>query len=97
VGGTFCSGDVYVSNDSRTALTSGRLTNQHIEGLTSGLVRQRVLGADGLCLRTMAGDSEEVQMGTLAYRRVPEGATCQSLAGKPWPVRAPPVPGTKRK
>ena len=60
----------------------------------SSLVRQTVLGASGLCLRTMVGNSEEVQSGSIAYQRVAPGTTCDSLAGKPWPVRAAPVPGT---
>ncbi len=97
VGGTFCSGDLYVSSETRTSLTSGQIKDSQLSGLLSGLVRQRVLGADGLCLRSMAGDSQEVQMGTIAYRRVASDTTCQSLAGKPWPVHAAPVKGTSSK
>jgi hypothetical protein len=97
VGGTFCSGDLYISNQTRTSLTSGKMEDSRLSGLVSGLVRQRVLGADGICLRTMVGDSEEVQMGTLAYARVEDGTTCQSLGGKPWPVHAAPVKGTQAK
>jgi hypothetical protein len=97
IGGTFCSGALYISNQTRTSLTSGKMEDAQLSGLVSGLVRQRVLGADGLCLRTMVGDSEEIQMGTVAYARVADGTTCQSLAGKPWPVHAAPVKGAPAK
>jgi hypothetical protein len=33
--------------------------------------------------------------GTFAYRPVPAGTTCQSLTGKPWPVKAQTPPPAK--
>jgi len=59
------------------------------------LQKQQILGAKGLCLSAMAGDSVESQHGTFAYRPVPAGTTCQSLTGKPWPVKAQVPPPAK--
>ncbi|HEX7499974.1 MAG TPA: hypothetical protein VF524_06665 [Polyangia bacterium] len=90
ISGTSCSGDIYVSSQSVTSLLSGCATDDGATGEVSLRLRQKILGAKGLCLKLMAGDSDETQTGWLAYRRVEPGTTCQSLAGKPWPVKAGP-------
>jgi hypothetical protein len=88
VSGTFCSGDVYVSSQSHYTVERAHLDGHGLSGELKVEQRQKILGASGLCLRAMAGDSSETQKGTFAYRPVPAGTTCQSLAGKPWPVQA---------
>ena len=90
ISGTSCSGDVYVSSHTQTALLSGHATDDGATGEVSLRLKQKILGAKGLCLKLMAGDSDENQTGAFAYRRVEPGTTCQSLAGKPWPVKAGP-------
>jgi len=90
ISGTSCSGDVYVSSYTATSLLSGRATDDGATGEISLRLKQKILGAKGFCLKLMAGDSDETQTGTFAYRRVEPGTTCQSLAGKPWPVKAGP-------
>ncbi|HJX65072.1 MAG TPA: hypothetical protein VJ860_14105 [Polyangia bacterium] len=88
VSGTFCSGDVYVASQSHYTVERAQLDERGLSGELKVAQKQQILGASGLCLRAMAGDSTESQKGTFAYRPVPAGSTCQSLAGKPWPVRA---------
>ena len=91
ISGTSCSGDVYVSSYAATSLLSGRATDDGATGEISLHLKQKILGAKGFCLKLMAGDSDETQTGTFAYRRVDPGTTCQSLAGMPWPVKAGPL------
>jgi hypothetical protein len=88
VSGTFCSGDVYVASQSHYTVEHAQLDEHGFSGELKVAQKQQILGASGLCLRAMAGDSTESQKGTFAYRQVPVGTTCQSLAGKPWPARA---------
>ena len=90
ISGTSCSGDVYVSSLSTTSLLSGRATDDGATGEIALHLKQKILGAKGFCLKLIAGDSDEMQTGSFAYRRVEPGTTCQSLAGKPWPVKAGP-------
>ena len=92
ISGTSCSGNVYVSNQSVTSLVSGHASDDGAAGKISVKLKQRILGASGLCLKLVAGDSDETQTGWFAYRRVEPGTTCHSLAGKPWPVKAGPPP-----
>ena len=92
VGGTFCSGDLYAASQATYTPDKVRVTDQGMTGEMKIDQRQQILGASGFCLRAMAGDSSDLQNGTFAYRAVPAGTTCASLAGKPWPVQAtPPV------
>jgi hypothetical protein len=88
VSGTFCSGDVYVSSQSHYTVERAHLDANGLSGDLKVEQKQQILSASGLCLRAMAGDSSEIQRGTLVYRPVPAGTTCQSLAGKPWPAKA---------
>jgi len=92
-----CAGQVYVSNQTTTTLVAGRATADGMAGEIHVLVKQKVLGASGLCLKLVAGDSDEKQTGTFAFRRIPIGSTCRNLADKPWPVQAPPLPGPRGK
>ena len=93
VSGTFCSGDLYVASQSHYAVERARLDGDDFSGDLKVEQKQQILGASGLCLRAMAGDSNESQKGAFAYRPGPAGTTCQSLAGKPWPVKARSKPG----
>jgi hypothetical protein len=96
ISGTKCSGDVYVSNHSVTRLVSGLATDDGVTGEISVRVKQKILGASGLCLKLIAGDSEETQTGWFAFRRVPIGSNCRNLADHPWPVKAgPPSPAAQ--
>jgi hypothetical protein len=85
---TKCGGDVYATNQTVTRLVSGHATDDSITGEIAVQVKQKILGASGLCLKLMAGDSEEHQTGRFSYRRVPIGTSCRSLANEPWPVNA---------
>lgn len=90
VGGTFCSGDLYAASQATYTPDKVRATDQGMTGEMKVDQRQQILGASGFCLRAMAGDSNDLQSGTFAFRAVPAGTTCASLAGKPWPVQATP-------
>jgi hypothetical protein len=94
VSGTFCSGDIYVASQSHYTVERAQLDEHGLSGELKVEQKQQILGASGLCLRAMAGDSNESQRGTFAYRPVPAGTTCQSLAGKLWPVKAQRKAGT---
>jgi hypothetical protein len=96
ISGTSCSGDVYVSNLSATTLVSGHATDGSATGEISVKLKQKILGASGLCLKLIAGDSDETQTGWFAFSRVEPGTTCQSLAGKPWPAKAGPPEAAAR-
>ncbi|HEY5283008.1 MAG TPA: hypothetical protein VIM14_09480 [Polyangia bacterium] len=91
ISGTSCSGDVYVSSQTVTSLLSGHATPDGAVGDIALRLKEKIIGARGLCLKLMAGDSDETQTGQFAYRRVEPGTTCNSLAGKPWPVKAGPT------
>jgi hypothetical protein len=88
ISGTSCSGEVYVSNHSTTTLVSGHATEDGLTGQLSVRMKQKILGASGFCLKLIAGDSDETQTGSFAYRRIPLGNSCRTLAAKPWPVKA---------
>jgi hypothetical protein len=89
--GTSCSGDLYVASQSMTSLLAGHLTEDGAAGEISVHLKQKILGAHGFCLKLMAGDSDDTQTGSFAYRRVEPGTTCQSLAAAAWPVHAKPA------
>jgi hypothetical protein len=88
VAGTLCSGDVYVASQSHYTIERAQLDGLGLSGELKVEQKQHILGARGLCLQAMAGDSTESQHGTFAYAPVLPDTTCQSLAGKPWPVKA---------
>lgn len=94
ISGSKCAGEVYASNHTTTRLVSGRATEDGVSGQISVQVRQKILGASGLCLKLIAGDSEETQTGWFAFRRIPIGSNCRNLADKPWPVKAGPPAGS---
>lgn len=89
VGGTFCSGDLYAASQAYYTADKVRMVDHGMIGELKIDQRQQILGASGLCLRAMAGDSNDLQSATFAYRAVPAGTTCASLVGKPWPAQAP--------
>jgi hypothetical protein len=86
ISGTSCSGDIFVSSQTTTSLLAGHASEDGASGTIAVRLKQKILGAHGLCLKLMAGDSDETQTGSFSYRRVPPGTTCASLAGKPWPT-----------
>jgi hypothetical protein len=88
VGGTICSGDVYVASQSHFITERAHMDARGLTGELSGTQKQHVLGARGLCLRAITGDSIEYQRGLFTYAPTSPQTTCQSLAGKPWPVKA---------
>jgi len=82
-----CSGELYVSNRSRTKATA-TIDADGLRGAAKVHVEQQVLGAKGACLSAMAKDTDEHQSGPFAYVPVPEGTTCETLLGQGWPVTA---------
>jgi hypothetical protein len=90
IAGGKCPGEVYATNQSVSRLVKGRATPDGITGEMRAQVKQKILGASSICLKLVAGDSDENQTGWFAYRRVPVGTSCRSLADKPWPVQAGP-------
>lgn len=82
-----CDGQLHVANQT-TSQAQGKLTSRGMQGSISVLVRQQILGADSLCLRLFAKDSEERQHGRFAYQEVSHSATCESLLREGWPIRA---------
>jgi hypothetical protein len=90
IAGGKCPGEVYATNHTVTRLVAGRASEDGISGQLAVEVKQKILGASSVCLKLLAGDSEEKQTGHFAYRRVPIGTSCRTLADKPWPVTAGP-------
>ena len=86
-----CPGEVYATNQTVSRLVSGHATGDGITGELAVQVKQKILGASSVCLKLVAGDSEETQTGWFGYRRVPVGTSCRTLADKPWPVKAGPT------
>lgn len=82
-----CSGELYVSNRSKTRATA-TLGAARLEGRAKVHVKQRILGAEGACLSAVAADTDEHQSGPFAYVPVPEGTTCEMLVRQGWPVFA---------
>jgi hypothetical protein len=82
-----CSGDLYVSNRSRTR-AEGRFVGETFRGRAKVNVEQSVLGARGRCLGVVAKDTDEIVSGPFAYKRVTSDATCASLISSGWPIDA---------
>lgn len=82
-----CSGELYVSNRSKTKATA-TLAPERLQGRAKVHVRQKILGAEGACLSAVAKDTDEHQSGPFAYVPVPEGTTCEMLFSQGWPVIA---------
>lgn len=82
-----CSGDLYVSNRSRT-LATGFFDPQGFHGTAKVRVEQTILGSRGRCLGVVARDSDELVSGPFAYTRVATGTTCASLLRTRWPIDA---------
>ena len=82
-----CDGDLYVASESISEATA-TLTEQGMIGDVIVRSKQKILGADSLCLRWFSSDSEQTERGAFAYRRVADDATCESLLREGWPVRA---------
>lgn len=82
-----CSGDLYVSNISKTRAT-GTLEPERLEGKAKVHVQQQILGAEGACLSAVAKSTDERQSGPFAYVPVPEDSTCETLFLQGWPVIA---------
>lgn len=83
-----CSGRLYVASRSRQRARARRQGDE-IVGRIKVRVEQRMLGADGVCLKMIATDSVQDMEGTFAWRRVDPGASCASLSKGAWPVKAP--------
>jgi len=87
VDSSVCSGELYVSNDSRTRARAA-LDGDALRGTARVTIDQRVLGAKGACLSVVADDTHEVVSGPFAYAPVDSSATCRSLMQSGWPVDA---------
>lgn len=87
VDSSVCSGELYVSNRSRTrarAIADGGA----LRGKALVTVDQEVLGAKGACLSMVASDTHELVSGPFAYTPVDRGATCSALLEGGWPIDA---------
>lgn len=82
-----CSGDLYVSNRSRTR-AEGHFEGELFRGRAKVKVEQEVLGTRGRCLGVVARDITETVSGPFAYARAPKGSTCASLISSGWPIDA---------
>ncbi len=82
-----CSGDLYVSNVSKTKARA-TLDAARLEGRAKVHVKQQILGAEGACLSAVAKNTDERQSGPFAYVPVPEGTSCEKLFLQGWPVTA---------
>jgi hypothetical protein len=82
-----CSGELYVSNRSKTKAIA-TLGPERLQGRAHVRVEQKILGAEGACLSAVAKDTDERQSGPFAYVPVPEGTTCEALLREGWPVLA---------
>jgi hypothetical protein len=82
-----CSGDLYVSNRSRTH-AQGTFSPRRFSGTAKVKVEQQVLGTRGHCLGVVARDTTEVVAGPFAYVKVDKGTTCAELIRDGWPVDA---------
>src|SRR5690606_40405869 len=73
-----CSGDLYVSNHSRSE-SSVYFEGGHarLVGHSEVVISQRVLGARRACLSVVARDSRESVRGPIAYPAVDNDSTCR--------------------
>jgi hypothetical protein len=84
-----CSGALFVSNDSKTnAVGAFDQSGAGFHGDAEVEIRQTVLGAEGLCLRVVAKDTQERVRGPFSYVPVPPGSTCETLERRGWPIDA---------
>ena len=89
VDASICAGSLYVASDSESTGTA-RFGTNFIGGYVQTTIRQRILGADGMCLSAMADDTREEVAGPIAFVPVADDATCTSLLARSWPVDAMP-------
>lgn len=82
-----CSGDLYVSNRSRTHAL-GHFEPKRFSGTAKVKVEQQVLGSRGRCLGAVARDTTEIVSGPFAYVQIAKGTTCGDLIRDGWPVDA---------
>ncbi|RMG10393.1 MAG: hypothetical protein D6729_19620 [Deltaproteobacteria bacterium] len=83
----FCSGRLYLASRSESRARA-RWTDGTIVGRLKVRVQQRILGAEGLCLKMLSSDSVSSAEGTFAWRKVAPDSSCERLLEGPWPVRA---------
>ena len=82
-----CGGDLQMATVSRNRATAEPFGDA-LRGEIEVEVTQRILGADGACLRVVAKDSVDEMVGVFAYAPVPTGSTCETLGVGEWPVSA---------
>ncbi|HWB78728.1 MAG TPA: hypothetical protein VG755_27370 [Nannocystaceae bacterium] len=82
-----CSGELYVSNQSRTRAQAA-YDRDRFEGRAAVRVVQHIIDAKGACLSVVARDTDERVRGPFAFVRVAADATCEQLLRDGWPVDA---------
>ncbi len=87
VDSSICGGKLFVASSTRSA-AFGKLIDEGMMGKISVRVKQKILDADGACLKMFSSDTDEVQSGGFAYRRVSDNASCETLLKHPWPIVA---------
>lgn len=82
-----CSGNLHVSNKT---ITNARAFGDEgpFYGEVTVTVRQKILDAEGKCLKAVSQDSYERSKGSFRYAKIKPDDTCTSLLDAGWPVKA---------
>jgi hypothetical protein len=87
VDAAICSGNLHVSNKT---ITNARAFGDEgpFYGEVTVTVRQKILGAEGKCLKAVSEDSFERSKCSFRYVKIKADETCTSLLEAGWPVKA---------
>lgn len=80
-----CGGTLQVASETTTAARL-RTVGKALEGQVKVRVKQRILDADGACLKKAAEDTDETHTGWVRLVPVPAGATCKTWQAAQWPA-----------
>ena len=80
-----CGGALQVASQTRTSARL-RMVGTALEGVVKVHVKQEILGAEGMCLKKAAKDSDEALTGWVRLVPAPATASCQTWSGARWPA-----------
>lgn len=80
-----CGGALQVASQTSTSARL-RMVGAALEGVVKVQVKQEILGAEGLCLKKAAEDSDEALTGWVRLVPAEPTATCQTWTGARWPA-----------
>lgn len=83
-----CSGEVYVTNASRTTAIAAFASPSEFRGRARVDIKQAVLGASSKCLKLGAGRSSQTVGGPFSFVAVDAASSCSGLMQKGWPTDA---------